>query len=105
MTWLTPAAALVALAALLPLGAAALGVARAASVRRGLRLPAPGRATLAGRLLPAAAAIALLGAAAAQPAIRHGSARRVRAGSQVLFVLDTSRSMPASATQTSSSRL
>jgi hypothetical protein len=105
LTWLTPTAALVALAALLPLGAAAAGARRAARVRRGLDLPPPGPRALVTRLLPAAAAIALLGLAAAQPAIRHAGSRKVRAGVQVLFVIDISRSMAASATPTSPTRL
>jgi hypothetical protein len=74
-------------------------------VRRALGLPAPKRRALVARLVPAAAAIGLLGAAAAQPAIRHGGGHRVRAGVQVLFVLDTSRSMSASATPSSATRL
>jgi hypothetical protein len=105
LTWLTPFAALVALAALLPLAAAAIGAARAERVRRALGLSPPGRAALVARLLPGAAAVVLLGLAAAQPALRHGGGHRIRAGVQVLFVLDTSRSMAASATPTSSTRL
>jgi hypothetical protein len=105
LTWLTPSAAFAALAALLPLAAAAVGFARAGRVRRALGLPAGGRAVLFARLLAGALAVALLGLAAAQPALRHGSGHRVRAQVQVLFVLDTSRSLAASATPTSSTRL
>jgi hypothetical protein len=105
MTFLTPLAALAALAALLPLAAGALGGARAAAVGRALGLPAPSRrAGLLGRGL-AAAAIALLGLAAAQPTLTHSSTRRVRTNVQALFVVDTSRSMAASATPTSPTRL
>jgi hypothetical protein len=105
LTWLTPTAALVALAALLPLAAAAAGAWRAARVRRALGLAPAGRRALAARLLPSALAIALLGLAAAQPALRHGSRHFVRADVQALFVLDTSRSMAASATASSPTRL
>jgi von Willebrand factor type A domain len=105
LTWLTPTAALVALAALLPLAAAAAGARRAARVRSTLGLGPPGPRTLAARLVPAALAIGLLGLAAAQPAIRHGSRHRVRADVQALFVIDTSRSMAASATASSPTRL
>jgi hypothetical protein len=105
MTFLTPLAALAALAALLPLAAHALGDARSAAVRRVLGLPAPARsAGLLGRGL-AAAAIALLGLAAAQPSLAHTSKRSVRTNVQALFVLDTSLSMAASATPSSPTRL
>jgi hypothetical protein len=105
MTFLTPLAALAALAALVLLAAAALGGARAAAVRRALGLPAPARG--AGLLQHglAVAAIALLGLAAAQPALTHVSQRRVRTDVQALFVLDISRSMAASATPSSPTRL
>jgi hypothetical protein len=105
LTWLTPEAALLALAALLPLGAGALGAARAGRLRRALRLSPPRRSVLAARLVAGAAAIALLGAAAAQPALRHGATHRIRGGVQVLFVIDTSRSMAAASTATSPTRL
>ena len=52
-----------------------------------------------GRLARGAAGIALLGLAAAQPALTHeSSGAGAAATSQALFVLDTSRSMAASAT-------
>jgi hypothetical protein len=105
MTFLTPLAALVALAALLPLGAAALGRGRTGAVRRALGLQPP--AARSGFLRPAlaAAAIVLLGIAAAQPVLVRRSSERVRKNVQALFVLDTSRSMAASATATSPTRL
>jgi hypothetical protein len=105
MTFLTPLAALAVLAALLPLAAGALGGARSAEVRRGLGLPAPGRSAGLLRRGLAAAAIGLLGLAAAQPTLTHASTRRVRTDVQTLFVLDTSRSMAASATPSSPTRL
>jgi von Willebrand factor type A domain len=105
LTWLTPAAAFVASAALLPLAAAAAGAVRVRRVRRALRLSTRGPRALAARLVPAAASIALLGAAAAQPVLQRSSGQRLRAGAQVLFVLDTSRSMAASATASSATRL
>jgi hypothetical protein len=103
MTVLTGLGALVAFACLLPLGARLLGRRRAAAVaaRLGLR-PAPRRAA---RTAAVAAAIVLLGLAAAQPALTHSSHARVRTGVQALFVLDTSRSMAAAATPTSPTRL
>ena len=105
MTFLTPLAALVALAALLPLAAALLGRNRAGAVRRTLGLQPP--ATRSGLVRPmlAAAGIVLLGIAAAQPVVDRRSSERVRKDVQALFVLDTSRSMAASATPTSPTRL
>jgi von Willebrand factor type A domain len=105
MTFLTPFAALVGLAALLPLAAGAFGVARASAARRALGLAAP--AHRAGVFEPtlAAAAIAVLGLAAAQPTLAHASEYRARTDVQTLFVLDTSRSMAASATPSLPTRL
>ena len=105
MTFLTPLAALVAPAALLPLGAAALGRRHAGAVGRALGLEPP--STRSGLVRPAlaAAAIVLLGVAAAQPVLERRSSERVRKDVQALFVLDTSRSMAASATATSPTRL
>ena len=105
MTWLTPLAGLAALAAVLPLAAALLGRRRADGVRRALGLEAA--PTRTGLLRPAlaAAGIVLLGLAAAQPVLEHRSSQRVRKDVEALFVLDTSRSMAASATATSPTRL
>jgi hypothetical protein len=105
MTFLTPLAALVALAALLPIAAALLGRGRVGAVRRTLGLRPP--AVRSGFLAPglAAAGIALLGVAAAQPVLQRQASDRVRKDVQALFVIDTSRSMAASATPTSPTRL
>jgi hypothetical protein len=58
-------------------------------------------------LRPVAIAVALvmLGVAAAQPASTHASRLRVRTGVEALFVFDTSRSMAASASPRSPTRL
>jgi Mg-chelatase subunit ChlD len=104
MTFLTPLAALVALAALLPLGAWLVGRRRADAVRRTLGLPAP-RARRAARTLAAAAGIVVLGLAAAQPALTHDTAVRERTDAQALFVFDTSRSMAAARTPRAPTRL
>ena len=105
MTFLTPLAGLVALAALLPLAAALTGRVRVGTVRRALGLEAPpGRAGLVRPAL-ASAGVALLGLAAAQPAIDRNASERVRTDAQALFVLDTSRSMAASRTPASPTRL
>ncbi len=105
MTLLTPLGGLVALLALLPLAAALFARRRTELVRRALRLPPPERrADLLSPLL-AAAGIVLLGLAAAQPTLTRTSRPRVRRDVQALFVLDTSRSMAASASATSPTRL
>jgi hypothetical protein len=104
MTFLTPFCLFVALASLLPLLAALASHARTEVVRRRLRLPAPERATELRPLL-AASAIALAGLAAAQPALTRSSHPQTRTNVQAVFVFDTSRSMAASATPTSPTRL
>ncbi|HVP74810.1 MAG TPA: hypothetical protein VMS63_02220 [Gaiellaceae bacterium] len=105
MTVLTPLAALVALAALLPLAAALLGRGRVGAVRRTLGLRPPAARSGLVRPALAAAGIALLGVAAAQPVLERRSSERVRKDVQAQFVIDTSRSMAASATPTSPTRL
>lgn len=105
MSFLTPLGALAALAALVPLVAWRLGRARVGAVRRTLGLPTPARPSTLVRPAAAAAGIALLGLAAAQPVLTHETTRRVRADVQALFVVDTSRSMAASATRSSPTRL
>jgi hypothetical protein len=104
MTFLTPLGGLVALAAVLPLAAALLARARTEVVRTRLRLPPPER-TAELRPLLAAAAIALLGIAAAQPAVTRSSHPQSRTDVQAVFVLDTSRSMAASSSPTAPTRL
>jgi hypothetical protein len=105
MTVLTPLAGLVALAVLAAAAAYVLGRRRSETVRRALRLPAPdGRAQILRPAL-AAAAILLLAAAAAQPALTRTSHLEVRREVQALFVIDTSRSMAASRTVRSPTRL
>jgi hypothetical protein len=102
---LTPAGAFVSLAALVPLAAAAAGGARAARVRSNLGLAPPAKRVDAVAYVALASAVVLLGLAAAQPAIVRESTREVRTDAQVLFVLDVSRSMAASARPGSSTRL
>ncbi|HEY5057562.1 MAG TPA: hypothetical protein VII51_00980 [Gaiellaceae bacterium] len=105
MTLLTPLGALLALAALLPLTAALTSGRRVAAVRRTLGLSRPARRPGIARLAAATAGIALLGLAAAQPVLTRQSRERVRSDVQALFVFDTSRSMAASTTATSPTRL
>jgi hypothetical protein len=90
---------------LIPLGAAVHGRTRVTAVARRLGLDPPRRWSLGARTAAAAAAIALLGLAAAQPALTDVTLVRERTDVAALFVLDTSRSMAASLTPTSPTRL
>jgi VWA domain-containing protein len=105
MTFLTPLAALAALAAILPVAAVVAGEMRVAAVRRALGLRAPTRRSGLLQLGFAAASVVLLGLAASQPTLASTSGRDVRTDVEALFVLDTSRSMAASATPRSPTRL
>ncbi len=104
MTFLTPLGGLVALAALIPLAALVSGRGRVASVRSGLGLMAPARSSMP-RRAAGVAAIAVLALAATQPALSDVVTARTRTNVEVLFVLDTSRSMAASASANSPTRL
>jgi hypothetical protein len=104
MTFLTPLGGLVALAALVPLAAFVTGRRRVVAVRSALGLRPPPRSSMA-RQAMAVAAIAVLGLAAAQPALRAVATTRTRTNVEVLFVLDTSLSMAASASADSPTRL
>jgi hypothetical protein len=105
MTLLSPLGALAGLLALAPVCVALVGARRLAAVRSALGLaPAP-RRTGAVPVAAAAAALALLGLAAAQPALIRETRPNVRSTVQTLFVLDTSRSMAASRTASSPTRL
>jgi hypothetical protein len=104
MTFLTPLGGLVALAALIPLAAFVAGRGRVAAVRSALGLMPPPRTSMA-RQAVAVAAIAVLGLAAAQPALSAVVTGRTRTNVEVLFVLDTSLSMAASASADSPTRL
>jgi hypothetical protein len=95
----------VALAAIVPLGALALSARRGERTARSLGLaPAPRRSLLAASAL-AAAACALLGLAAAQPGLRSDHRLSVRSRSEILYVVDVSRSMAAAPAPRGTSRL
>jgi len=105
MSFLTPFCGLAAFAALLPLAGALRGRLRTAAVARRLGLEPLPRWRVAPRSALAAIAIAVLGFAASQPALTDEATVRTRTTVAVLFVLDTSRSMAASRTPTSPTRL
>lgn len=98
-----PWAALVALVAVLPLAAALLSARRSRQVARAVGLaPARVRAT-PGTALAVLACLAL-GVAAARPVLDAGT-RTVRADSEVVFVVDVTRSMLASPSAGAPTRL
>jgi hypothetical protein len=105
LTLLSPRAALVGVPALLAVAAAVYGVRRADAVRRALRLPPPRAARARARVALVAAVVALLALTAAQPALTRDRDVRTRRDAQVLFVVDVSRSMAASAGPRTPTRL
>ncbi len=105
LVFLTPRAALVAVAVLLPLTAFVLAERRVATVRRLLELRPPRGGVDLGLLVSLAAVVVLLALAAAQPALSRSERQRVRTDAEVLFVLDVSRSMAASSGRRGSTRL
>jgi hypothetical protein len=94
IVWLTPEAALVGVAAAVPLAAWFLGERRVRRAREALRLRAPRRGTVWAPLL-VAAALALVAVAAAQPVLASSGGRPSTRTGQLFVVLDTSRSMLA----------
>jgi hypothetical protein len=105
LVFLTPAAAIVAVAVLLPLGAFILAERRVAVVRRVLRLLAPRGGVDVPALASLAAVVLLLALAAAQPAFSSTRTQQVRTEAEALFVLDISQSMAASSRRGGPTRL
>jgi hypothetical protein len=105
LVFLTPAAALVAAAVLLPLAAFVLAERRVATVRRLLELQPPRTGVDVALLASLTAVVLVLALAAAQPALSRTQKQRVRTDAQVLFVLDVSQSMAASSGPRGSTRL
>ena len=105
LVFLTPLGALAAVACVLPLAGLALAARREAFARRLLRLPAPPPVRRLPRVAALAAVPIVLGLAATQPALRSRTTTRVRTDAQAFFVIDISRSMMASRTAKSPTRL
>ena len=105
VTFLTPVAALVALAVLVPVVTALLVSRRAARIRGALRLPPPRRRSRAVPVVALVAAGALVGVAAAQPVLERSTPSRVRTDSEVYLVVDVSRSMLARDDRSSPARI
>jgi len=105
LTFLTPTGGLVALAAALPVAAYLVGSRRVARVRAALGLAPPSRSHEWTLLASLVAVPLLLALVAMQPAWRTSEARKVRTDAQADIVIDTSRSMLASARPDSPTRL
>ena len=105
LTLLTPLGALVALVVLVPLAALAVAARRAERVARVLGLEPAERRPVAVAAVLTVLAFACLGVAAAQPALRTTHRQNVRTQSQILFVVDVSRSMAAAETLNGRTRL
>ena len=97
ITFLTPLAALFALAALVPLAVFLGREQRVQGVRASLGLAEPSRRSRLSLAVALVAVCALLGLAAAQPVVATTRVLPERTDAQVFIVLDTSRSMLASA--------
>ena len=93
--FLTPLGWLVAVAAVLPVGAAFVRARREARVRSRIGLGAPRWGAQATTAVAATLALALLAAATARPAIRSTGTRPLRTDAQIFVVIDISRSMLA----------
>ena len=97
VSFLTPVAALFSLLAVVPLAVFVARRRRVARVRAALQLePAPGR-TVVGLAIALAAVPVLVGVAAAQPVVTSARTVPQRSDAEVFVVVDTSRSMLASA--------
>jgi hypothetical protein len=102
---LTPAAALVGLVGLVPLLALVEGQRRASVVRRLLGLRAPEAVSQAQPVALIVAVAVFVAIAAAQPALVSERAVHARTDAQMLFVVDTSRSMLAGSAPGGETRL
>jgi hypothetical protein len=95
LVFLTPQAALVALAFAAPLVALAIRERAGARVRATLRLRRPGLARLLARPVGLVALAALVAVTAAQPAVRDTDSTKVRSDAELYLTFDVSRSMQA----------
>jgi hypothetical protein len=97
MSFLTPFAAFLVLLVVAPLAAFAIGERRRRRVAALLRLEEPRRALRVAPAVAVTAVAGLVGMAAMQPTLVNRHSKRVRTDAEAFFVLDTSRSMLASA--------
>src|SRR3954452_9092996 len=96
LTFLTPWGALLALCAVLPVGALALNERRARQARQALGLEAPPARAWISTALALALVPVLLGLALAQPVLQSERLARMRSDAQTVYIFDTSESMRAS---------
>jgi len=105
LTLLTPIGLLLVVGAVPALAALTLGERRSSRVRALLRLPAPGRRGRIGAVVAIILVAALLGVAAARPAVDEAHARYLRTDAEAIVAIDVSRSMLAASSPTSPTRL
>jgi von Willebrand factor type A domain len=105
ISFLTPLAGILALSAIVPLAVLLGRERRAREIRAALSLAPPSRAGRASVALTLGLVPALLGLAATQPVLDTTRTRSERTDAQAFFVLDTSRSMLASAGPRTDTRL
>jgi hypothetical protein len=105
VTFLTPLAALVALAVVVPVAAALIVSRRAARIRSALRLPSPRLRSRAVPIVALVSAGALVGVAAAQPVLERSTRFLVRSDAEAYVVVDISRSMLARGDRGSPARI
>jgi hypothetical protein len=105
LVFLTPRAALVAIAIVFPVAAFVLAERRVTVVRRMLMLQPPRGGVDVAALASLVAVVLLLALAAAQPAYSNTATQRVRTDAQVLFVVDVSQSMAAAGRRGGATRL
>ncbi|HXQ85785.1 MAG TPA: VWA domain-containing protein, partial [Gaiella sp.] len=105
VSFLTPWAALVGLVGVLGVVAFLRGRRRSATVAASLGLPAAGRRSIVVDLTLLCLVAALLAAAAAQPVVARSEDTSGREGSEVLVVVDVTRSMLARRAPTEPTRL
>lgn len=105
LTFASPAGAVLCGIALVPLGVLAVTLGRNRRAASVLGLAPAGSRPALPAAIAAAGACALLGIAAAQPVLQTTESRRLRTESEVMFVVDVSRSMAAARDAGAPSRL
>jgi len=105
LTFASPAGAALCVLALVPLSVLAVTLRRNRHAARVLGLAPVGARSALPAALAATGSCALLGLAAAQPVLQTTEGRRVRTESEVMFVVDVSRSMAAAPDAGATTRL
>ncbi len=105
ITFLAPLAGAIAVLGVIPLVASLGVILRATRVRSRLGLNSPTRRSRLPVLTALVVVPLLVGLAAADPVVARGHVREIRVGAEVLFVVDTSRSMLARPSERAPTRL